>query len=408
MSWTRPGRLHRTLKRIGVPTPLVTVTGDNFTLSDDDVTSLSMSHGGTDPSPGIQPSTCEAVIQRPAWIKTGQNFTVSLTAAAAAAIAARTTIPTNRFTERFTGRAGSQVNTDTPRGLSARIKAASWSAQLSRVNVQRWFDTGLPVNDAIRFLCDSPALPEIDFRNFGTFDVLAEKIPDATYSGTLASISSDIGVLVRDTRAGQLEAWPLAHRMQWAADRIPDQYPLTRSQALSPATWEQPNEDLPAKVRADWIGTDGTPYAISSGGTDESIVERHDWTHIRARTTTLDRRFWALVNQEWDRIFRLPSVKVDLLYLLGSDNPYHQGQAGMLLSLNAGDTIGFSGDWYSNLQGLHVVTGIDEQITGSAWTLTLSLAPHKLVFGEESPPVPALVWESATYPWRDETRTWNL
>lgn len=408
MSWTRPGRLHRTLRRIGIPTPLVTVTGNNFTVSDTDVTSLSMTHGGTDPSPGIQPSTCEAVIQRPAWIKTGQDFTVSLTAAAAAALAARTTIPANRFTERFTGRVGSQVNTDTPKGLSARLKAASWSAQLSRVDVEPWLGAGTAVNDAIRFLCTSPALPEIDFWNFGTFDELHESIPDATYSNTMASVSSDIGVLVRDTRAGRLEAWPLEHRMQQAADQIGTQYPLTRSQALSPATWEQPNEDMPAKVRADWIAADGTPYAISSGGTPESIVERHDWTHIRARTGSLNLRFRALVNQAWDRIFRLPSVKVDLLYLLASNNPYHRGQAGMLLSLNAGDTIGLSGDWYSNLQGLHVVTGIDEQITGSAWTLTLSLAPHKLVFGEESPPVPALVWESATYPWRDEPRTWNL
>ena len=404
----RPGRLYRTLAKIGIPTPLVTVTGDNFTVSDDDLTSLNMSHGGADPSPGIQPSTCEAVIQRPAWIRSGQNLSVELTPTAAAAIAARTTIPALNFTERFTGRVGSQINTDTPRGLSANLKAASWSAQLARVSDELWLNAGTTVKDAIRFLCTPDAVPEIDFWNYGTFDELHAAITDATFSNTMASLTSDIGVLVRDTRAGQLEAWPLAHRMQWAADRIGSQYPLTRSQALSPATWEQPNEDLPAKVRADWIASDGSTASFSAGGTDNSIVDRHDWTHLRARTDSLHLRWRSLVNQAWDRIFRLPSAKVDLLYLLASDNPYHQGQAGMLLSLNAGDSIGFSGDWYTDLQGLHVVTGMDEQITGNSWTLTLSLIPHKLVFGEDSPPVPALVWDSATYPWDDETRVWDF
>src|SRR5690606_8168113 len=119
----------------------------------------------------------------------------------------------------------------------------------------------------------------------------------------------------------------------------------------------------------------------------------------KAQTSALDMRFESLVNQNWNRLFRLPSIEVDLLYLLSSGRPYHVQQAGMLLALNAGDPIGLSGDWQPSLRGIHVVTGIDETINNNEWTLKLSLIPHATVFGSASPAVPALVWDSATYAW---------
>lgn len=407
MSYTKQGRLYRVLERLGISTPLLQITGDTFSVTDNQITSVSISHGGTDPSPGIQPSTCETVLQRPSWIKTGEGLAVKLTDAAATGIAARTGIPALRFTERFTGRVGRQTNTDTPRGLSARLTAASWSAQLSRTNVEFWISAQVRVHDAIRYLSTPAAVPQINFIRYGTFDTIAADIPDASYRNTIASLTSEIGVLVRDTRAGALEAWALPYRKTWAEQQLANSYPLTRSQAISPATWEQPNEDLPAKVRADWIAPDATVKSRSAGGTDTSIVDRHDWTHIREQTDALNMRFDSLVYQEWNRVFRIPSITVDLLYLLSSDKAYHRGQAGMILSLNAGDTIGLSGDWYKDLQGIHVVSGIDEKISQNEWTITLSLIPHLLVFGGASPAVPALIWESATYPWDEDSRSWD-
>lgn len=407
MSWTRPGRLRRTLDRIGVPSPLLSIAGDSFAVADDQITSVSIAHGGTEPSPGITPSTCETVIQRPSWIKTGEGLSVKLTSAAATAIAGRTNTPAATIRDRFNGRVGRQTNTDTPRRLSARMAAASWSAQLSRIDTTLWINAGTAISDAIRLLVTPAAIPQITWASYGTFDTLAVDLTEAT-TDDLDTLTAELGVLVRDTRAGVLEAWALPYRKSWADARLADRHPLTRSQAISPATWEQPNEDMPAKVRADWIGSDGTAVARSAGGTETSTVERHDWTHVRDRTGALDMRFEALYLQQWDRIFRIPSVTVDLLYLLSSDKTYHRQQAGMLLALNAGDTIGLAGDWYTDLQGIHIVSGIDESITGSEWTLTLSLVPHLLVFGSESPPVPAIVWGSAVYPWRDESRTWAL
>ena len=410
-----PRRLRRTLDRIGVTAPLLEVAGETFTAGDDQITSVSISHGGTSPSPGIQPSTCETVLQKTLWMKTGQNMTVRLTAAAAASIANRAggSVSASRIRDRFTGRIGAQDYDDHGDRLSIRLAAASWSAQLGRLrDVERWYSAGMQVNEVIRFLVAThAALPQIEWMSYGTgrWDVLAEDQPEGTIGNLLSKLTADIGVLVRDTRAGQLEAWPLAYRHYWAQQDLARQYPLTRSQAISPAKWSQPNEDMPAKVAALWIEQDGTEEHVSAGGTDDSIIERHDWTYIKDQGTDNLRMQWrALVSQQWERVMRIPSIKIDLLMLLGSDKDYHRGQAGLLLALNAGDTIGLSGDWYSDLRGIHVVSGIDEQITSSSWTLTLSLIPWRLVFGETSPDVPALVWESATYPWADETRRWNM
>lgn len=408
MARYRPGRLYRTLARLGIPTPLVQITGDTFSVDDNQITSITLGHGGTDPSPGIQASTCELLLQRPSWIKTGEALDVDLTASAAQALAVHTGTSAAYLRDRFTGRVGSQRNEDTPGRLVARLKGASWSAQLGRVNQVRDFAAGATVAWAIASLCTPAAIPQITTASYGPWDVISEPILDATYRDTIAKLTSDIGTLARDTRDGTLEIWSLPYRMSWAAQQLETKYPLTRSQAISPATWEQPNEDLPAKVRADWIAADGTVRARSAGGTEDSIVDRHDWLHIKAQTDALDMRFESLVAQQWNRVFRLPSVKVDLLYLLASDKTYHRQQAGMLLELNNGDTIGLSGDWSPYIQGIHVVSGIDEKLTKDEWTMTLSLIPYYVAFGDTSPPVPAVIWESARHPWDDETRIWNF
>lgn len=404
----RPGRLYRTVEQLGIPTPLVRITGDTFSVTDGTITSVSISHGGTEPSPGIQPSTCETVLQRPSWIKTGEGLSVTLVPAAASALAAHTGTLASRIEDRFTGRIGSQRNEDTPGRLVARLKAASWSAQLGRVNQVRDFAAGTTVAWAISSLVRTAAIPQITTATYGDWDVLSEGIDGATYRDTIGKLTSEIGTLARDTREGTLEVWALPYRRDWAVQQLDTKHPLTRSQALTPAQWEQPNEDLPAKVRADWIAADGTVESRSAGGTPDSVVERHDWLHIKAQTEALNMQFESLVAQQWNRVFRLPSIKVDLLYLLGSTKTYHRQQAGMLLELNNGDTIGLSGDWSPHIQGIHVVSGIDEQITKDAWTLELSLIPYYVAFGDTSPPVPAVIWESARHPWDDETRIWNF
>jgi hypothetical protein len=88
--------------------------------------------------------------------------------------------------------------------------------------------------------------------------------------------------------------------------------------------------------------------------------------------------------------------------------PVQQRRPGTrLLVLEAGSPIYLSGDWHHQLQGIHFAVGITETITGAGWTLNLELAPSYHVVGSISPTVPARVWDSATYAWSAESRTWN-
>lgn len=402
----KPGKLYRTLQKAGISTPLITIDGDTFSASDDTIRSISIHSGTGDASPGIAPMTCETTIEGAYWTRTGTNLTVSLTQAAASALSSKTGVSINSIRRRFTGRVGRQENEDTPNRMSATMSAASWSAQLQRVNTSAWVTAGTPLDQVIRWLMTSPALPSRPFFSYGTFDVVAEDQGTLTYSD-IDKFTSEIGILVRDTRDGEIQAWPLPYRASFAESQIPNRYPLTRSQAISPAIWETPNENLPAKIRADWIGADGLPVSRSAGGTEDSIVERHDWTYIKQQTEGLNQHFQALVAQNWTRDWQIPQIRVDILELLRSDKPYNLGQAGMLLALNAGDFIGLSGDWYEHLRGLHAVTAIDEKITADEWSLTLSLIPYSHVTGLETPAIPARIWESAAYPWDEETRKWN-
>lgn len=409
MSYTRPKRLYRTLHRLGIPTPLVQLTSDSLTASDSVITSINTSHGGSSPSPTVEPSTLEAKIEYSLRARSGEDITVRLNQDSAAAIASLTgTTTADRIIDRFTGRIGRQTNTDQAGRFSTRLTAATWSAQLSRTQIPHALSQGLGVDFALHALFDHPDLSQIHFTTYGTWDVLAEAIPEATFTDTIDSLTADTGILVRQMRSGRTEALTLGYRRDWYQDRIPVTYPLTLSQALSPATWEQPLEDMQTRIRANWIDVGGTLTGRVAGGVFGSVIEEHDWTHIRATTNQLTTHYDAVCEVAWSDAFRLPTVTIDLLALLSSGNPYHRGQVGMLLSLDAGDSINLSGDWNVFLRGIHVVSGISESITGNKWELTLSLIPYLLVFGVSSPAIPARVWDSAAYEWDTESRTWNL
>lgn len=402
----KPGRLYRWLK--DCPKPIFEVESDFGLKNDDWITSLSMHHGQDGPDAGLAPSTLEAGLWGPLWPRSGEMMKVRLTAAAAAYISGLTGIAAINFRDRFAGRVGSQTNTQTPKTITTVMNAASWTAQLSSLKHEVWLGNGYSISDAIRFLVNVPPLAEnyTSYNNFGSFDQLAVDIPAATLSD-LDKLSTDTGIQIRNTRSGGVEVWALPYRKSWAAGRVASVIPLTASQAISPVTWVQPNENMAKKVRADWVNADGTPKSRSSGGTDVSAVERHDWKHIKDLTGALDTQFEALVGRNWDRRFQVPSITIDLLYLLRSPIEYHRQQAGHLLSLNAGDTVNLSGDWHQYVRGVHVATAIEETITKDEWNLKLSLSPWRLIFGDESPNVPARIWDSATYPWNDETRKWN-
>lgn len=405
---TVPGRLTRTLRDIGVPFQLTSARTASGSWTDETIQSIDISHGGSDPAPGIEPSTCSLTVSGPIGLQSGETLSVILTNAAADVIAAHTgTVEASQIQDRYRGRIGRQSHDDRPKGSTSTFEAASWSAQLSKMRTTYTFRAGWTIAEALAFLCVHPALPEITFADAGPWDVLAEDILDATHSDSIGKLTSEIGVLVRHTRSGALQAWSLPYRRTLAQNRVATVWPLTRSQVLVPATWEQPYEDERHRVRVMWINADGTTRTRMHGGTDYSEIQELDWTHVRAQTDALEINWSAFNRRSEPREFTLPRLEIDLLSLLRSENAYHRGQAGQLLALNVGDTVNLAGDWPYLIDGVHIVTGIDEQITGSGWTITLSLAPYSYVFGDVSPDVPAMVWDSAPYPWDSETRSWD-
>lgn len=406
---TEPRRLTRTIREIGVPFQLLVAETPVATFSDDTIQSISISHGGTDEAPGVEPSTCEMTVTGNRGLLSGESLHVLLTQAAADVLAAHTgTVTAAQIQDRFTGRIGRQANHDQPRRPSATISAASWTAQLSRMKTTYNLTAGMPVGTALSYLCVHPDLPDLTIGTAGPWDVLAEAIPEATHRDTISKLTADLGILIRHKRDGSISAWSLPYRLAYAQNSVGQTYPLTRHQVLAPATWEQPNEHLRPRYRGRWIGPDGAIIERLHGGTGTTLIEDIDWTYVKQQTEGLEIN-WRAVNRRADaREFTLPQVKVDLLALLRSENPYDRGQAGHMLALTVGDAVHHSGDWRPEIDGIQIVTGIDERITGTEWTLTLSLAPYARVFGEVSPQVPAMVWDSATYPWDDESRTWNL
>lgn len=408
MSRIKPLRLTKTLREIGVPFQLINASAASQAYADETIQSLNISHGGSDAAPGIEPSTCELTVTGARGLHSGTTLRVILTDDAADVIAAHTgTVTAAQIQDRYHGRIGRQSIQDRPRTPSTTFSAASWSAQLSKLRTTHNLHAGWTIAEALQRLLVHPALPELTVAFAGPWDVLAEAIPEATHSDTIGKLTSEIGVLVRHTRAGQLQAWSLPYRQTLADNRIGTVWPLTRSQVLIPATWEQPYEDERHRIRVRWINADGTTRTRVHGGTDYSEIQELDWTHIRSQTDALQRNWAGLNRRSEPRLFTVPRLEVDLLALLRSEKAYHRGQAGHMLALEVGDTVNLSGDWPYLVDGVHIVTGLDEQITGSAWTLTLSLAPYPYVFGDPSPDVPAMVWDSAPYPWDTETRPWN-
>ena len=139
-----------------------------------------------------------------------------------------------------------------------------------------------------------------------------------------------------------------------------------------------------------------------------AVVVEHDLSQARFNNEDQPRaEGYRLRALEWDGSYSIPSVEIDLLHLITSPRRYDRDQAARLLTMEIGDPVYLSGDWHHQLQGIHFATGITENITGAGWSLTFSISPAQTVVGSVSPTVPARVWDSATYPWSDESRTWD-
>lgn len=416
MATFRPGRLRRTLTPIiGSMWAFVLYSGPLGSLSDPEIHTVNIHRGKADRGGGSHPSTLEVAIKgQYSAAVAGNNVRFAMREPAADLLGAYLAVPGSTIAARFVGRLGQSSVEDTGRRFTTTYRAASWIAQMNYSPKYSTPTAGDPLSTVIAGLLNaSEPLRGIKPTFYPPFDLLAATEPPVTYKDGIDKFATDLGTLLRETRNGETHVLPLRNRASAAQSGLASKLPLTRSQALSPATWEQNNE-RPAQ-RIEYTITNSTggkavrvaEIANPTGELVETI--KIDWSYVKVMDVDSApyREAYARVLSSGTRIYKIPSITVDLLYLIGSTKQYHRDQAGQLLALEAGDPVYFSGDWPAALQGVHFAEGITETINSNEWKLELSLVPYAHAVGDTpTPVVPPKVWDSAGNAWDNETKRW--
>lgn len=417
MTFTRPGRLYRALP-FAIGRPLFAFFSPDTQLYDDAISSVVITRGADSRGGGLAPSIMEITV--PGTMSPAINgslvrfFMREVPAERLGAIVGKTGA---QISSRYQGRAGAVAMDDQGDRYTTTLAASSYTQQmLSSPRTSRPLagqTIARVLNDAFGTL-DGSVIAGITFGTYGTYDRLAvsEDSP-IRFRDVISTYAEDLGILIRETRAGETQAFTSTYRRDLAlGSQLTSMPHLTRAQVLTPAKWSQRNELPGLRINYSITNADGavsvrTAEITTNLGMLEAVDV--DWSHIRGDDTLQTfLEAYGRVQERSARHFRLESVTIDLLRLIDSDSEYHRQQAGNLLMLEAGDPIYLSGDWPAQVQGVHFAQQIKETISGDEWTLELSLYPIAQVLGVTSPPVPARVWDSLRYPWDTESRTWNL
>lgn len=403
----RPSKLWR---KLGATSSLFRFNYGSTILWDSVIRSATIHRGGD----GVSPSTLEVPTVAFGSVATGQNCSFELSAYGNDLINSLIGSTGTWRARRFTGRIGQQLVDD--QGGSKQYStylAASQSAQLPAIRKTYSFAKGDLVRDVIRTIMNPPSLPAYTVSNsdaVGMYGHVWEPVVNQRYSDLIGKFTTDLGIYARETRDGSIQLQTNEQRNRDAIDSLATVLPLSRSQGLAPATWEQRNETRPRNYLLKYYNAAGTLVQSLYGDTSDTLAEviELDMSHVQFREGTQPQQeAFARRAREWLTAYAIPSVKVDLLQLLSSSNPYDRMQAGRLIGLEVGSPLYFSGDWHPNLRGIAYADEITETITPDSWEMEFKLTPSQEVTGDTSPIIPARTWDQATYPWDTETRTWN-
>lgn len=411
-------RLWRTL---GLEEPLIRVwSQDDLELDDHMIQSISIHRGAAEPAAGPQPHTLEVATTQPLSTRTGYRVYCDITPHGIGKLYALTGASQTGIKRRFYGRIGRQTMDDQgPGKIYSTLQAASWQAQLPNTAVEYNEIGGTGIGDFLVQISrpsgvDLPYMPAAYApavtNSYGT--IAHYSAEPVTYSDAIQKWCTDLGIYVKTHRDGT--DWFVTN--EWRTgnmfDALDTMMPLTRSQAISPATWEQPQENIWRTHRVYWTGDDPQPLTYAAGTDVENprIPEvKYDMIHAAFYSNESQPRSVARAgfHTEHSQGYNIPEITVDLLYLATSDVNYHRTQAKQLLEMEVGDPILLSGDWNEYLRGVHFVSGITETITPDGWEMKLSIAPANKTVGEPSPEVPPRIWESAGTPWTEAGYAWN-
>ena len=415
-------RLNRKLRECGITAQSIfnVYLGSQGLVGSNEITRIIIHRGKSERGGGVNPSTIEVGLTRlPIQEASAKLITADLSDMAATELAAYlsdvSSVTAEEIKARYNGRIGRVSVEDTGKRQLTTYLGASWVTMLDYVPNTHTPTKGQTLFSVIGGLANylnSPYGIEWSWR--GTPDVMAVAEEATTWKESIDRYSKAVGILIRANRDGRMEVQTIGYRKELAETLISIRPPLTRSQAISPATWEQPNESVGVAVTytAVDIATD-TPLTQTVG--TEGGVERIrepleiDWSYIATQPNgELYREALGRVQERNPINYGIPTITVDLLMLLTSPFAYHRWQASHLLVMQVGDPVFFSGDWPGLVRGVQYAEGITERITPDSWELEISLLSYAQVTGyAPSPSVPARVWDSATYPWDNETRKWD-
>lgn len=419
---TKPSRLYRRLAdRLALPLFRLTVNGwEN--QDDNTIQAVTINRGLGQPGGGVAVTTLEVDVAGDFAQAPFTGSSIRLVINDTTALRYLTGVlgrPATDFADRFRGRVGPIEVPDNGNGrtMSTKLTCSSWISQEAYSGRKRTLTRPTFLNDAVQQLMYAEGRL-YTMHSYGERDVLYETIENTTYGDEINKLTADYEILIGDLRNGDARFMYLPWRVEQAAARVYTQAPLMRSQVIAPAKWEQANETYATKYEIRFVGPDGnmtgtTRYSQSSLAPAADTRDL-DWSYIQSRTNHWDFASRAIIYRQTTNRFAIPSVKVDLLRLLTSDNPYDRRVAGELILAETGDTVNLAGDWPNLIGGVYVITGMTEKITPDEWSINMSLATASAALGTvlsdipDQDNIPPLVWDQATRTrWSDDDRKWN-
>lgn len=419
MAIFKPSRLRRVLNPIIGTGPMFTLYTPSFSAYEDDITSITMNRGTSGRNVGHNPSTLEVgMVGRRDELATGDAMRLYLREEQASALAAFIGATTASIMQRFYGRLGVIGVDDTGRKFHTDASGSSWMTQMnySPAKFAPSADELLSTlyvdmtksNQPIRGIDFGTVLGAVNITHYMAGETQVFKDGIGTYA-------ADIGIFFQERRDGKTYAYSHTSRIALVNALVsdPSVYPLMRSQAISPGRYEQPNERPAKRVEYTVHNATGgltTRVAEIENHTGElREIEVVDWSHWRASNdqNQLNLEAYARVYDSSARLYRLPTINVDLLLLLRDGRDYARNIVRQMLELEVGEPVFLSGDWPPKTQGVHFADGITETIGPDEWTITLSLVPHAAATGQPGPTVVPRAWDSANYQWKTETRKWD-
>lgn len=415
MAEIKPGKLRECLDPILGNMWAFGMYSAPVSANENEIQSVTIHRGKSSRGGGSHPSTLEITLTgRYSATTSGHNVRFFIREPAAELLAAHLGGSASVIGPRYVGRLAKSSVEDRGLSFSTTLSAASWISQMNYSPKSFTPKAGMTAHTVISGLSSaSDPLRGINMAFFGGSEVVARDQEPTLFKDGISQYAEDIGILMQETRSGTTNVFGHLWRGTNAEAKMLTEYPLTRSQAISPAQWEQSNERPPAivnyKVTNSTGGVAVRTVNLGSGTGEQQESVDFDWSHIKLTTddNQLYREAYARAFELSDQLYRIPSITVDLLYLISSPYEYHRKQAAQLLSLEAGDPVFLSGDWPTPVDGIHFAEGITEQITADSWTVELSLVPSSHAIGKQTTSVPARVWDSARNTWDSETRTWD-